>query len=137
MAWSALSKSRRSGTGLARHRTKPVATRRWTGCVVKWAVSAYRKLSDCSLARRSLAKLDLPNHQALPCRFHDRFGHFIQRVDFEDSLDLCQQAIEQPEVAAGHSDDHRDRFRVKRPLWKFHAGRRPTLSHQLANFCVA
>lgn len=50
------------------------------------------------MARHSL---DLSNHQALPCRFNDRLGHFIQRVDFENPLDLCQQAIEQPEVAAG------------------------------------
>jgi hypothetical protein len=53
--------------------------------------------------------LGLPNHQAFPYRFHDRLDHFIQRVDFENSLDLCQQTIEQPEVAAGHSNDHRDR----------------------------
>ena len=35
---------------------------------------------------------DLSNHEALPRRFHHRFGYFCEGVNFENSLDLGQQS---------------------------------------------
>ena len=66
--------------------------------------------------------LGLPNDQALPSRLDGLLGHCLQGVDFENSFNLSEQTIQQPEVAAGDSDDGRHCFWVQRLLWKTNAG---------------
>ena len=53
----------------------------------------------------SFTFLGLPNDKILSCRFNHFFGHCRQDVDFENPLDLRQEPVQQPEVAASDSDD--------------------------------
>ena len=46
--------------------------------------------------------------QALTRSFHNGFGHLPQRVDFENSLHLGEDPIQQAKVPARNSDDGRD-----------------------------
>jgi hypothetical protein len=43
--------------------------------------------------------LGLSDNEALPRRLHDRLGHFFKGVDFENSFNLGEQTVQQPEVA--------------------------------------
>ena len=61
---------------------------------------------------RGVALLGLPDDQSLACRLHHLFGHGGQGVNVENPLDLRQEAIQQPEVAAGDPDDRRGGDRV-------------------------
>ncbi len=47
----------------------------------------------------------MPDDKILSRRLNHLFGHCRQGVDFENPLDLSQEPIQQPEVAAGDSDD--------------------------------
>jgi hypothetical protein len=47
----------------------------------------------------------LPDDKILACCLNHFFGYQRQGVDFKNALDLCQEAIQQPEVAASNSDD--------------------------------
>ena len=49
----------------------------------------------------------LPDDQALTRSFHNGFGHLPQRVDFENSLHLGEEPIQQAKVPARNSDDGR------------------------------
>ena len=51
----------------------------------------------------SFTFLGLPNDKILSCRFNHFFGHWRQDVDFENPLDLRQEPVQQPEVAASWS----------------------------------
>lgn len=48
--------------------------------------------------------LGLSDDEALPRSLHDSFAHLSQRLDFENSCHLREEAVQQPEVAS------RDRF---------------------------
>lgn len=56
---------------------------------------------------RDVALLGLPDDKILACRLHHLFGHGGQGVNFENPLDLRQEAIQQPEITAGDPDDRR------------------------------
>jgi hypothetical protein len=43
---------------------------------------------------------DLSNHEALPRRLYHPLGFFIRTIDFENALNLDQQPVDQPKVAA-------------------------------------
>lgn len=45
--------------------------------------------------------LDLADDEAFPRGLHNSLGYFFQRIDFEDSLHLREQPVQQPEVATG------------------------------------
>ena len=55
-------------------------------------IRCYLKV-ECMNLRR--AALGLPNHQALACGLYDGLGHLLYRVDFEDSLHLRKQTVQQ------------------------------------------
>src|SRR5260370_19500206 len=55
------------------------------------------------------------------------YFNFFQGIDFENPLDLGQQAIQQPEVAARDADDHRNRFRIQGLLRELYTGGGPVL----------
>ena len=64
----------------------------------------------------------LADHEAFPSPFPNCLRHLLQRVDFENSLHLSEETIQQAKIATRIPDDRRDRFRVQRPLGKIHAG---------------
>ena len=52
--------------------------------------------------------LGLPNHQALSCRIHCVLSHAGQGIEFKNARDLCEEPVEQAEVAARDPNDRRD-----------------------------
>ena len=75
--------------------------------------SAAKSHASSSMPRKShsfVQASDLTNHETLPRRLHHRFAHFLEGVDFENPLDLGQQTVQQPKVAAGDADDDRNCF---------------------------
>lgn len=54
----------------------------------------------------------LADRQAFPSRFHNCFRHLSKRVDFENSLHLGEETVQQTKVATCHPDDRRDFFRL-------------------------
>lgn len=57
--------------------------------------------------RYSVEFLGLPDDKILSRRLNDLFGHCRQGVDFENPLDLRQEPVQQPEVAAAPPRDRR------------------------------
>ena len=76
------------------------------------------QLLDTTQIHSSVQASDLTNHETLPRRLHHRFAHLLEGVDFENPLDLGQQTVQQPKVAAGDADDDRNCFWVQRRLWE-------------------
>jgi len=52
----------------------------------------------------------VPDHEAFASRFHNGLGHLLKRVDFEDSLNLSEEPIQQPEVSARDANNGRNGF---------------------------
>jgi hypothetical protein len=63
--------------------------------------------------RRSVEFSRLPDDQALTGGLHDVFGDLPQRVDFENSLHLREEPIQQAKVATGYANDRRDLTMLK------------------------
>ena len=64
--------------------------------------------------------LDLADDEAFPRALHNGLGYFFQRIDFEDSLHLREQAVQQPEVATRDPDNGSDGLLVQRVLREMH-----------------
>ena len=77
----------------------------------------------------------MTDDQALTRSLYNRLGHLLQRVDFENSLHLGEESIQETEVAARDSDDSRHSFWIQRLLWKTDAGRRPMPLQKLSDLC--
>src|SRR5215469_11930004 len=69
----------------------------------------------------------MSDNQTLPRCLDHGFGDLPQTVDFEDALQLLQEAVEQPEVSVGHSNDCRHDLFRPRPRRKRDAEWRPVL----------
>jgi hypothetical protein len=91
------------------------------------------------LPQYSTAVLGLPNHEALAGSFHHSLGHLLQGVDFENSFDLGEHRIQQPEVAASDPDSRplrtgRKRRRLSRDVARVRENRRSERTRQTAGF---
>jgi hypothetical protein len=47
---------------------------------------------------------ELSKFEALACRLHHCFGHFLESVDLENPLNSSQQPVQQPKVATDYAD---------------------------------
>ena len=59
----------------------------------------------------------MPNHQAFSCRFEDGDRNLAGVIQIEHTLQLCEQAIQQPKVPLGHSRDPTDDVLCESFLW--------------------
>lgn len=75
----------------------------------------------------------MPDDKILSRRLNHLFGHCRQGVDFENPLNLSQEPIQQPEVAASDSDDRRGGDRINGVSRKSNAWRCPVTLQKLTN----
>ena len=71
--------------------SRPALVRQLNLVVATWACSPWQRWKRRSLEFSSR----LPNDQAITRSFHNGFGHLPQRVDFENSLHLGEEPIQQ------------------------------------------
>jgi hypothetical protein len=76
--------------------------------------------------------LDSADDEAFPRSLDNLLGDGFQGVDFENSFDLRQQTVQEPEVAAGNANDRCGRRGIDGIAAPFDTRRRPPLQ-QLAN----
>ncbi len=75
----------------------------------------------------------LADDQAFARRLHDGNRNFLEMVDFEDALDLGEQAVQKPEVAAGDADHGSDGFGAKAGFGKSDPVRSPARFQQIVH----